>query len=167
MRKCPPIQASDLPIFGFIAHTFSPEDTHNYLALLLKTQEYLRHYRISYSQGVWHIMQNPPYFPAPPPGILPQNLMRPLDYSIPTTTRATTQGAVVPQRRWAPADEIDVRRHVANATLQLPIYFVNRNGGIGLWLPDILRGMDRDLYNGDREAPLGGGASTHLRINVS
>ena len=141
---------------------FSPEDAHYFLAILLKTQDFLRHYRMSYSQGIWYIMQNPPFFPPPPPGILPQNLMLPLDYNV-----RITQGTVVPQRRWTPADEIDVLRYVVNATLQLPIYFVNRNGGIGFWLPDILQGRDRDLYNGDREALLGGRATTHIRINVS
>ncbi len=156
------IQASDVLVFGFIAYTFSPEDAHNFLALLLRTQDFLRHYRMSYSQGVWHIMQNPPFFPPQQPGIPPQNLMLPLDYNV-----RMAQGTVVPQRRWTPADEIDVRRYVESASLQLPIYFVNRNGGVGFWLPDILQGRDHDLYLGDREAPLGGRATTHLRINVS
>jgi hypothetical protein len=141
---------------------FSPEDAHNFLALLLRTQDFLRHYCVSYSRGVWYIMQNPPYFPPPRPGIPPQNLMMPMDYNV-----RTTQGTVVPQQRWAPADEIDVRRYVAGAVLQLPIYFVKRDGGVGFWLPDILQGRDHDLYHGDREAPLGGRATTHLRINVS
>jgi hypothetical protein len=141
---------------------FSPEDAQNFLALLLRSQDFLRHYRMSYSQGVWYIIQNSPYFLPPPPGIPPQNLMLPLDYTV-----CTTQGTVVPQRRWTPADEIDVRRYVTSATLQLPIYFVNRSGGVGFWLPDILQGRDHDLYYGDSEAPLGGRATTHLRINVS
>ena len=141
---------------------FSPEDAHNFFALLLRTQGFLRDYRMSYSQGVWYIMQNPPFFQPPPPGVPPQNLMLPLDHNV-----CITQGTVVPQRRWTPADEIDVRRYVENATLQLPIYFVNRNGGVGFWLPDILQGRDHDLYLGDTEAPLGGRATTHLRLNVS
>ncbi len=156
-----PIQASDILVFGFIAYMFSPEDAQNFLALLLRTQDFLRHYRMSYSQGLWYIMQNPPYFSPPPPGIPPQNLMLPLDYNV-----RASQGTVVPQRRWTPADGIDVRRYVESATLQLPIYFVNRNGGVGFWLPDILQGRDHDLNHGDREAPLGGRATTHLRINV-
>jgi len=155
-----PIQASDILVFGFIAYMFSPEDAQNFLALLLRSQDFLRHYRMSYSQGVWYIIQNSPYFLPPPPGIPPQNLMLPLDYTV-----CTTQGTVVPQRRWTPADEIDVRRYVTSATLQLPIYFVNRSGGVGFWLPDILQGRDHDLYYGDSEAPLGGRATTHLRIN--
>ena len=117
---------------------------------------------MSYSHGVWHILQNPPYFSPPPPGVPIQNLQLPLDFSV-----STTQGTVVPQRRWTPADEIDVRRYVTSATLQLPIYFVNKNGSVGFWLPDILQGRDHDLYNGNREAPLGGKSTTFLRINVS
>ena len=162
-----PTQASDLLVDGFIAHTFSPEDTHNFFALLLTTQEYLRHCNISYSQGVWYIMQNPPYFVPLPPGTPPQNLMLPLDFNI-----NGTQGSVIPQRRWTPDDDIDdagVRLYavVASAPLALPIYFVNSNGGIGFWLPDILQGRDHDLYNGNREALLGGRIPTFIRINVS
>lgn len=164
-----PIQASDILVSGFIAHTFSPEGAHNYLALLLETQDYLRHYRISYSQGAWYMMQNPPYFPPPPPGIPPQNLMLPLDFNF-----NGTQGSVIPQRRWTRDDEnhemieTGVSRYVPNVPLLLPIYFVNRDGEIGFWLPDILQGRDHDLNNGDGEAPLGGKpVATQVRINVS
>lgn len=157
-----PIQPCDVLVFGFIAYTFSPEDAHNFLALLLRRPDFLQHYRMSFSQGVWYIRQNSPYFPPPPPGIPPQNLMLPLDYNV-----SATQGTVVPQRRWTPADEIDTLRYVANATLQLPVYFVNRNGGVGFWLPDILQGRDHDLYHGDREASFDGRTTTFLRINVS
>ena len=107
-------------------------------------------------------MQNAPYFSPLPRGVRTQNLLLPLDFIV-----RTTQGIVVPQKRWTPNDEIDARRYVAGAMLQLPIYFVNRNGTIGFWLLDILQGRDSDLYNRSREAPLGGKGTTHLRINVS
>ena len=85
-----------------------------------------------------------------------------LDYS----TRGI-HGTVVPQRKWSPADEVDFRRHVENAALQLPIFFVNRNGGLGFPLSDILRGYDRDLRNANGFAPLAGRNTTNIRINVS
>ena len=85
----------------------------------------------------------------------------PLDFSV-----KITQGTVVPQRRWTPAVETDVRRYVEEATLQLPIFFVNRNGGVGFSLPDILQGLDHDLCNRDGQASLGGRATTNIRINV-
>ena len=86
----------------------------------------------------------------------------PLDFS----SRAT-EGTIVQQRRWSPADEADIRRHVEVAVLQLPVFFVHRNGAIGFWLPDILEGRDSDLYNRDSQAPLGGISTTTIRINVS
>jgi hypothetical protein len=75
------------------------------------------------------------------------------------------QGTVVPQRRWTPPDEVDFRRHVKSAALQLPIFFVNSNGGLGFRLPDILRGSGYDLRNANDFAPLGGKTTTHIRIN--
>jgi hypothetical protein len=78
-----------------------------------------------------------------------------------------TDGTVVPQRRWTPADEVDVRRHVEGAALELPIFFVNRNGSIGFPLVNILQGCDRDLRNAKGFASLAGKTTTHIRINVS
>ncbi|KAH9966992.1 hypothetical protein BJV74DRAFT_284231 [Russula compacta] len=76
-----------------------------------------------------------------------------------------TQGSVVPQERWIPADEAYTRRHVEGPMLSLPIFFVNRNIEIGFWLPDILQGRVRDLNNGESEAALGGSMTTLIRIN--
>jgi hypothetical protein len=154
-----PASVNDLLIDGFISNIFSPSDARNFFALLLRTPNFLHHCRISYAQGIWYIMRN---VPPPSPGLPSQSLFLPLDYDV-----KLTQGIVVPQRRWTPADEVDIRRHVAEATLQLPIFFVHLNGGVGFWLPDILQGHDRDLCNRDSEAPLGGRTTTHLRINVS
>ncbi|KAF8257740.1 hypothetical protein EI94DRAFT_1791524 [Lactarius quietus] len=82
-----------------------------------------------------------------------------LDYAL------ANPGTVVPQRRWTPADEVDVRRYVEDATLLLPVFFVSRNGSIGFPLSDILRGCDRELRNPNDFAPLGGRCTTQIRIN--
>lgn len=158
----PLVYASDILVDGFIARTFTPEDAHEFFALLLKSSDFLRHHRILYSKGVWYAMRNAPHVQAPSPAVSTQNPSLPLDYSV-----RTTRGTVIPQRRWTPADEVDVHRHVECGTLQPPIFFINHNGGIGFWLPDILQGRHHDLYNGDREARLGGKTTKHIRINVS
>lgn len=158
----PPVPASDVLVDGFLAQTFSPQDSHAFFTVLLRTPDFLRYYRVTFSQGVWYITQNAPHVQPSSLGAPSQNPPPALDFSV-----KGTQGTVVPQRRWVPADEEDVRRHVAQATLQLPIFFVNRNGGVGFGLPDILEGRDHDLYNRDSEASLGGVATTHIRINVS
>ena len=92
-----------------------------------------------------------PYLPAPL-----------LDYSMNATI-----GTVVPQRRRTSADEVDIRRHVESAVLQLPIFFVNHNGSLGFRLPDILRGCNHELHNANSFAPLGGKTTTSVRIHVS
>ena len=154
-----PASVNDLFIDGFISSTFSPQEAHDFFAHLLGTPNFLQHYHISYAQDVWYIMRT---VPSPSSGLSCQNWLLPLDFNI-----KVTQGAVVPQRRWTPADEVDIRRHVAEAKLQLPIFFIHLNGGVGFWLPDILQGRDRDLCNRDSEALLGGLTSTHIRIDVS
>jgi hypothetical protein len=143
---------------GFIARTFSPQGAHDFFTVLLRTPDYLQYCRISYSRGVWYITQNAPHVPQPSQGIPTQISPLPLDFRV-----GTTQGTVVPQPRWVPAG-----RHVHDATLQLPIFFVNRNNGaVGFWLPDILQGRDGDLHNRNSHASLGGRTTTHIRINVS
>src|SRR5712671_5979040 len=142
----PQLGPNDILVDGFLASMFTPHDAHNFFAVLLKVPNFLQHYHIWYSQGAWCMMPNVPYFQPPFP-----NTPRLLDLSV-----GRTQGTVVPQSRWAPTDEVDVRRHVEDATLQLPVFFVNHHGGIGFWLPEILQGRDQDLVDGNTEAPLGG-----------
>jgi hypothetical protein len=158
----PSLTLNDVLVDGFLAHTFSPKDANAFFSFLLRTPDFLRYYRVSYSRGVWYITQNAPYLPRSSLCAPAQNPSLSLDFSV-----KGTQGTVVPQRRWFPTDEVDFRRFVLEATLQLPIFFVKQNGGVGFWLPDILQGRDRDLYNRDFEASLGGVATTHIRINVS
>ena len=130
---------------------------------LLRTptpQSFLRYYGVVYHQGAWHITRNVNLVQGESPGV-PFQASLFMDYNI-----GGNYGTVVPQRRWGPADEVDVRRHVERSVLQLPVFFVNRNDSIGFQLPDILRGCDRDLQNANSFAPLGGRFTTHIRINV-
>jgi hypothetical protein len=160
-----PVLPADVLVDGFVAHTFSPQDAYAFFTLLLRTPDFLQQYGVSCPQEVWyitHIPQNVPYVQQSLLGDPTHNLPRPLDFNV-----RTTEGTVVPQRRWAPADEVDVRRYVAEAALQLPVFFFNVNGGVGFWLPDILQNRDLGLLNRDSEAPLGGVTTTHIRINVS
>lgn len=124
---------------------------------MLRTPDFLQYYRVSYSQGVWYITQNGPVFQLPSQGILTKHSSIPLDFDV-----RKTQGAVVPQERWIPAE---IHRH-EGVILCLPIFFVHRNSEIGFWLLDILQGRVGDLNKGDSEAALSR-TTTHIRINVS
>jgi len=158
MEAITPVSPTDILVDGFLANTF--QDANDFFTLLLKTPDFLRYYRISYSRGVWYITQNAPHVQRSSLAVSTQHPSLALDFSV-----KETQGTVVPQQRWSPSDDIDTRRHVTETTLQLPIFFVNWNGGVGLWLPDIIHGRDHSLYNRDSEAPLGGSTTTHIRIN--
>ena len=154
---------TDVLVDGFVARTFASGDANSYFMLLLRTPQFqcfLQYYGIVYHQGAWYIMHNGNLVQGTSPGI-PFQPTPLLDYSM-----KATDGTVVPQRRWTPADEVDVRRHVEAADLELPIFFVHRNGSIGFPLVHILQGHDRDLRNANEFASLAGKTTTHIRINV-
>ena len=83
-----------------------------------------------------------------------------LDYSIVRT------GTVIPQARWSPENVIDHRYHVAEAILQMPIFFVQQNGSLGLSLDDAVNGRYHTLRDARLQAQLGGKSTTHIRIGV-
>jgi hypothetical protein len=74
---------------------------------------------------------------------------------------------VVPQKIWTPPNQSDWRRYVEQATLRMPVFFIQNNGAVGLPLAQALNGERGLLRGADRPAPLGGGHSTQIRIAVS
>jgi hypothetical protein len=83
-----------------------------------------------------------------------------LDYSIVGT------GTVIPQARWSPENVNDHRQYVAEAILQMPIFFVQQNGILGLSLDDAINGRCQTLRDARMQAQLGGRTTTHIRIGV-
>ncbi|KAN0136057.1 hypothetical protein V8E53_006218 [Lactarius tabidus] len=151
---------ANLLIDGFIAHSFSSEDASSYLKVLLRalpSEHFLQYYGILHNQSAWYITHNGDQVQGTSPGVPPQAVPL-LDYIV------MDHCMVVPQRRWALANELDFRRNVENAVLQLPIFFINRMGGLGFRLSDILEGHGCDLRNANNPAPLGGKTITHIRI---
>ena len=88
--------------------------------------------------------------------------LRPLDYSVVPT------GTVIPQVRWSPKNVNDHRQHVAEATLQMPIYFVQQDGVLGLSLDDAINGRSicQILRDPGMPAQLGGKTTTYIRIRA-
>jgi hypothetical protein len=86
--------------------------------------------------------------------------LRLLDYSVVRT------GTVVPQVRWSPKNVNDYRQHVSEATLQMPIYFLQKGGVLGLSLYDAINGRCQTLRDSRVQARLGGKTTTHIRIGV-
>jgi len=75
---------------------------------------------------------------------------------------------VISQTMWSPHASVDRRQHVEEAKLQMPVFFEDRNGRLGLEL-----GVSIDdrchaaLRDADEPAPLGHKTTTHIRIVVS
>src|SRR6266702_7154688 len=97
---------ADVLVDGFVARTFTPKDANNYFMLLLRTpasQYFLGYYGIVYHQNAWYITHNVNLVQGTSPGV-PLQTTPLLDRSI-----SATHGTIVPQRRWTPTDEVDVR----------------------------------------------------------
>ena len=76
-------------------------------------------------------------------------------------------GTVVPQGMWVPHTITDRRHHVAEAELQMPIFFEDANGRLGITLEAAATGRCHGLLNAQCFAPLGNKTTTHIRIVVS
>ncbi|KAI0320881.1 hypothetical protein OF83DRAFT_477898 [Amylostereum chailletii] len=74
-------------------------------------------------------------------------------------------GTVVPQPPPAPTNRGDFQRHVANAPLQMPIYFVHSDGRPGVPLVHAAAGSFPVVTGLDQEAPMGGRTTTHFCMN--
>jgi hypothetical protein len=81
--------------------------------------------------------------------------------------RVVGNGTVVPQSLWIPSNVTDRTRHVQDAELRLPIFFLNMDGRLGLPLDAAVIGRCDTLSNAQFPAPLGPQVTTHIRIGVS
>jgi hypothetical protein len=157
-----------LLIDGYISQSFRPnKDSEIYLCYLLKTnQAGLRQSCLTLpapnDSGVIFVARGAPdTFPPRPltqdPSGYPLWL---LDYSV------MRIGTVVPQLLWTPKNVNDLRQYVAEASLELPIFFVHENGVLGLSLSDAAKGRCHTLRDAQTHAPLGGRYTTYIRILV-
>ena len=143
----------------FLSHTFSLHDANSDFSNLHRSQDPPRD--VPYSQGTGYIRQNPSSTLSPSLRDPNSPLSRYLD-----VVAEMIQVTLVPQGRLTTPSEWEVYRH-DNRTMPLPpIFFVDRNDGVGLWLPDIVQARGYDTCERDTEAPLERRETTHIRINV-
>jgi hypothetical protein len=76
-------------------------------------------------------------------------------------------GTVIPQNLWIPTTVTDRKRHVQDAVLQMPIFFLHTDGRLGLTLDAAVVNRCDTLLNSQSSAPLGSQMTTHIRIGVS
>jgi hypothetical protein len=74
-------------------------------------------------------------------------------------------GTVVPQLLWSPQGQGDWRRYVQQATLNLPVFFVDADGSLGVPVAYAAAGQ-MTLRNAKEPPPLGDKTTTKIRISV-
>ncbi|KAF8269740.1 hypothetical protein EI94DRAFT_1573312, partial [Lactarius quietus] len=65
---------------------------------------------------------------------------------------------------WSPQSAIDRRQYVEQAKLQIPVFFENKDGGLGVSLGASSGGQWHALRDENDPAPLGQKTTTHIRI---
>ncbi|KAI0276558.1 hypothetical protein BGY98DRAFT_984991 [Russula aff. rugulosa BPL654] len=78
--------------------------------------------------------------------------------------RVVGYGTVVPQSLWIPFAVADRIRHVQDAELQMPIFFLHTDRRLGLPLDAAVIGLCDTLLNAQLPAPVGPQVTTHIRI---
>jgi hypothetical protein len=139
----------ELFIDGYIAKTFEPLDTEAYHVSLLKREP---------GHIQWHTDDTDAFLAAPPPGLQDDWV---IDYAVRDT------GPVIRQKIWAPKNSSDKVRWVDHEQLHRPIFFILKNGRLGLPLTDAVVGNCMCLRGAEEAAPVGPGAHAQIRINVS
>jgi hypothetical protein len=108
--------------------------------------------------GAFYVWNQPTIWIQPPlnfngrPGWL-------LDYHI------RPGGSIVPQRILLPGGQGDWRRYVEQTRLQMPIFFVNADGTLGVPIMNAVAGL-MSLRGAREPAPFGDKTTTKIRINV-
>ena len=157
---------SDILVDGSISYMFGPRTAKNYFGYLLKGS-------IQRSQLCWDVSAWPrACFTSQ--GVLsvtaetssntcPKQVgpkARLLDYDV-----RSLEGTVVPQVLWSPQSQSAMIKHVLDANLQFPIFFVRQDRAVGLALHEAVEGP-REVLGAETYAPLGGQSTLHVRIQV-
>jgi len=113
-----------LLVDGYISQCFGPQHAEAFFLFLLKNNSFYGAY-YSGREGGYFIVTSVPrniqvQFPDPRTWIIDRGLM--------------SYGTMVPQGFWVPHTNTDRRQHVAEAELQMPIFFEDTNGSSALLL---------------------------------
>ncbi|KAI9454484.1 hypothetical protein BJY52DRAFT_725412 [Lactarius psammicola] len=143
-------QPPQLLIDGYIATTFGPRDTELYHSVLLRREcRLLQSYNLTEYPGI--------FFAMPPlrPDFDSRQQQTPwvIDYTV------RNQGTVIKQQIYVPRSQ--------NEFLSPPIFFVHRNGVLGVPLNRAAGGDCLSLQGASDPARLGATCSTHAQIRIN
>ena len=124
---------------GYISYTFTSRDAEFYVVHLFK-RDAASVQAIRDRNGAYSVFIPPSHFSPPVRTQYGDTWV--LDHAV------RTGGSVVPQQLWAPQGQGDRRRYVDQAQFCMPIFFVNRFGGLGVPVMNAAAGQMqlRDVY---------------------
>jgi hypothetical protein len=153
---------TDLRVDGYLSYTFTPQVAEIYLAYLFKVDpKRVQAFGAHNWPGAFFIA-NPPMNHCHPQHIGNGRYAWLLDYAINSRRGG---GSVVPQQLWSPQGQGDWRRYVEQATLYIPVFFVNVDGSLGVPVSYAAAGQ-MSLRDANQPAPLGDKTTTKIRISV-
>ncbi|KAI9465592.1 hypothetical protein BJY52DRAFT_1220803 [Lactarius psammicola] len=137
-----------LLIDGYISQTFQSQAAEQYFLNLLKSNSIPPHATLSYTGrvGYFFVLSVSPHIPAWFPNSPGRWL---LDRGI------VNRGTVVPQTMWTPHAAIGRRQYAEGAELQMPVFFENKDGRLGLPLGASIDRQCHVLRHANYPAPLG------------
>ena len=135
----PPQLTRDYLTDGYISYTFTSRNAEFYVVHLFK-RDAASVQAIRDRNGTYSVFIPPSHFS--PPIRTPYGDTWVLDHAV------RAGGSVVRQQLWAPQGQGDRRRYVDQAEFRMPIFFVNRNGGLGVPVMNAAAGQMqlRDAY---------------------
>ena len=112
---------------GYISYTFTPQIAELYLVQLLfkVTNTSIEAIRDPNGSGAYFVFNHPSHF-SPAPLLIHGRGAWVLDYDV------RSGGSVIPQELWFPQGQGDRRRYVEQASFRMPVFFIGRDGGLGL-----------------------------------
>ena len=150
-----------LLVDGYISQTFRSRAAEQHFLNLLKSTSIPPYETLpdtEREEDFFFVHSVPPHILAPSPNPPDRWL---LDRGI------MDRGTVVPQTMWSPRAVADIRQHVEKAKLQMPIFFEDKDGRLGLSLGASTDGQCHGLRDANDPAPLSQKTTTHIRIVVS
>jgi hypothetical protein len=146
-----------LLVDGYISQTFRSRAAEQYFLNLLKLTAIPTHATspITWREGYFFFVYSvPPH--------VPRSLNPPARWAIDRCI--VDGGTIVPQTMWSPGSPVARRLNVEKALLQMPIFFEDKNGILGLSLGASIDDGCHVLRDANDPAPLGPKTTAHIRI---
>ncbi|KAI0285882.1 hypothetical protein BGY98DRAFT_245073 [Russula aff. rugulosa BPL654] len=113
---------------GYISYTFRPQMAEFFLVQLLfkvGNSASIETIRDPNGSGAYFVFNHPSHY-SPPPLTITGRGAWVLDYAV------RSGGSVVPQELWFPQGPGDRRRYVDQAQFRMPVFFIGRDGSLGV-----------------------------------